>query len=76
MTWIDYVVLIGTLLVIALYGHWRTRRDYNLQHYLHGDETIRWGTIALSVMAAQASAITFLSTPGQGFESGMGFVQN
>ncbi len=76
MSWIDYVVLLGTLLVIALYGHWRTRRDYDLGHYLHGDETIRWGTIALSVMAAQASAITFLSTPGQGFESGLGFVQN
>ncbi|MFL6568929.1 MAG: sodium:solute symporter [Chthoniobacterales bacterium] len=76
MTWIDWVVLLGTLLVIALYGHWRTRRDYDLAHYLHGDETIRWPTIALSVMAAQASAITFLSTPGQGFESGMGFVQN
>jgi Na+/proline symporter len=76
VTWIDYVVLIGTLLVIALYGHWRVRRDYDLGHYLHGDETIRWPTIALSVMAAQASAITFLSTPGQGFESGMAFVQN
>ncbi|MGZ5537959.1 MAG: sodium:solute symporter, partial [Chthoniobacterales bacterium] len=75
-TWVDYVVLLGTLLVIAIYGDWRTRRDYSLQHYLHGDETIRWGTIGLSVMAAQASAITFLSTPGQGFENGMGFVQN
>lgn len=76
MSWIDYLVLIGTLLAIALYGHWRTRRDHNLEHYLHGDATIRWGTIALSVMAAQASAITFLSTPGQGYESGLGFVQN
>jgi SSS family transporter len=76
VSWIDWVVLVGTLLVIALYGHWRTRRDYDLGHYLHGDETIRWPTIALSVMAAQASAITFLSTPGQGFESGMAFVQN
>ena len=76
MIWVDWIVLLGTLLVIALYGHWRTRRDYDLGHYLHGDETIRWPTIALSVMAAQASAITFLSTPGQGFESGMAFVQN
>jgi len=75
VSWIDYVVLIGTLLAIALYGHWRTRRDYDLGHYLHGDETIRWGTIGLSVMATQASAITFLSTPGQAYESGMGFVQ-
>ncbi len=76
MIWIDYVVLLGTLLAIAIYGHWRTRRDYDLGHYLHGDESLRWGTIALSVMAAQASAITFLSTPGQGYENGMAFVQN
>ncbi len=76
MSWVDYAVLIGTLLAIALYGYWRTRRDPNLSHYLKGDETIRWGTIGLSVMATQASAITFLSTPGQAYESGMGFVQN
>ena len=76
MSWIDYAVLLGTLLTIALYGYWRTRRDHDLGHYLHGDETIRWGTIGLSVMATQASAITFLSTPGQAYESGLGFVQN
>ncbi len=76
MSWIDYVVLVSTLLTIAVYGYWRTRRDPNLEHYLHGDETIRWGTIGLSVMATQASAITFLSTPGQAYESGLGFVQN
>ncbi|MDQ6765908.1 MAG: sodium:solute symporter [Verrucomicrobiota bacterium] len=75
MSWVDYVVLIGTLLAIAVYGHWKTRSQ-NLAHYLHGDATIRWGTIGLSVMATQASAITFLSTPGQAFENGMGFVQN
>ncbi len=76
MSLLDYAVLIGTLFGIALYGHWRTRRDHDLGHYLHGDETIRWGTIGLSVMATQASAVTFLSTPGQAYESGMGFVQN
>ena len=76
MSPVDYVVLVTTLVAIALYGHWRTRRDRNLAHYLKGDETIRWGTIGLSVMATQASAITFLSTPGQAYESGMGFVQN
>ena len=75
MSWIDYAVLVGTLLAIAIYGYWRTRRDADLGHYLHGDETIRWGTIGLSVMATQASAITFLSTPGQAYESGLGFVQ-
>ena len=76
MSWVDYAVLIGTLLTIALYGYWRTRRDPDLGHYLKGDKTIRWGTIGLSVMATQASAITFLSTPGQAYESGMGFLQN
>ena len=77
MSWIDYAVLVSTLLTIALYGYWRTRKDHDLGHYLHGDErAIRWGTIGLSVMATQASAITFLSTPGQAYESGLGFVQN
>ncbi len=76
MSGLDYAVLFGTLLAIALYGWWMTRADQNLDHYLRGDESIRWGTIGLSVMATQASAITFLSTPGQAYESGMGFVQN
>ncbi|CAN5469215.1 hypothetical protein BH18VER1_BH18VER1_14290 [soil metagenome] len=76
MSPIDYAVLVSTVLTIALYGYWRTRRDRDLGHYLRGDETIRWGTIGLSVMATQASAVTFLSTPGQAYESGMGFVQN
>lgn len=76
MTPIDYVVLFGTILGIAAYGVWATRRLGGLDAYLKGDQRIGWGTIGLSVMATQASAITFLSTPGQGFESGMGFVQN
>jgi SSS family transporter len=73
---IDYAVLFGTLLAIAIYGWWKTRADHDLNHYLRGDSSIRWGTIGLSVMATQASAITFLSTPGQAYESGMGFLQN
>ena len=73
MSGIDYAVLFGTLLAIAIYGWWKTRSDHDLGHYLHGDSSIRWGTIGLSVMATQASAITFLSTPGQAYESGMGF---
>jgi SSS family transporter len=73
---IDYAVLFGTLLAIAIYGWWKTRGDHDLGHYLHGDTSIRWGTIGLSVMATQASAVTFLSTPGQAYESGMGFLQN
>ena len=76
MSGIDYAVLFGTLLAIALYGWWKTRADHDLDHYLRGDASIRWGTIGLSVMATQASAITFLSTPGQAYESGMAFVQN
>lgn len=76
MSVIDYVVLLGTMLAIALYGAWKTRHSRNLATYLKGDSTTGWGTIGLSVMATQASAITFLSTPGQAYESGIAFVQN
>ncbi len=76
MTPLDYTILVGTLLTIALYGMWRTRVAGDLNSYLKGDHTIKWGTIGLSVMATQASAITFLSTPGQAYTSGMAFVQN
>jgi Na+/proline symporter len=72
----DYVVLLVTMLGIAAYGLWRTRGSRDLRTYLHGQEKTGWIVIGLSVMATQASAITFLSTPGQGFESGLGFVQN
>jgi len=72
----DWVVLLGTIVGIAAYGVWRTRDVRSLNTYLRGDAAIGWGTIGLSVMATQASAITFLSIPGQGFESGIGFVQN
>ncbi|MBC2604529.1 sodium:solute symporter [Pelagicoccus albus] len=76
MSGLDYFVLVGTLLGIALYGIWRTREGGGLRGYLKGDDSIRWGTIGLSVMATQASAITFLSTPGVAYDNGMGFVQN
>src|SRR5678816_1342688 len=72
----DWVVLLGTMLGIAAYGSWRTRHVGSLNTYLKGSQSIGWGTIGVSVMATQASAITFLSIPGQGFESGIGFVQN
>lgn len=75
MTPIDWFVLLGTLAAIVFYGIWQTRGKHNLQSFFRGNNTQRWWTIGLSVMATQASAITFLSTPGQGFESGMGFVQ-
>jgi Na+/proline symporter len=64
------------MLGIAAYGTWRTRQTDNLNTYLKGSRTSGWLTIGISVAATQASAITFLSIPGQGFESGLGFVQN
>jgi len=73
---LDYVVLIATILAIPLYGLWRTRGRETLGHYIKGDESIRWATIGLSVLATQAGPITFLSMPGQAYESGIGFVQN
>ena len=76
MNHLDYFVLIATILAIPLYGLWRTRGRENLQHYLKGDESIRWATIGLSVLATQAGPITFLSMPGQAYESGIGFIQN
>jgi SSS family transporter len=72
----DWLVLVGTMVGIAAYGFWRTRHVRSLNTYLRGSASTGWGTIGLSVMATQASAITFLSIPGQGFESGIGFVQN
>jgi solute:Na+ symporter, SSS family len=73
---IDYVVLVGVLAGIAAYGLWRTRRPRDFQTYVKGASNTHWLAIGLSVMATQASAVTFLSTPGQGYESGLGFVQN
>jgi len=73
---LDYVVLIATILAIPLYGLWRTLGRETLGHYLKGDASIRWGTIGLSVLATQAGPITFLSMPGQAYESGIGFIQN
>ncbi|MEY2518762.1 MAG: hypothetical protein QOF24_521 [Verrucomicrobiota bacterium] len=72
----DYFVLFATILAIPLYGLWRTYGHPNLRQYLKGDHSIRWGTIGLSVLATQAGPITFLSMPGQAYESGIGFIQN
>jgi transporter, SSS family len=73
---LDYLVLIATILAIPLYGLWRTRGSPSLGQYLKGDASIRWATIGLSVLATQAGPITFLSMPGQAYESGIGFIQN
>jgi len=75
MNSIDWIVLFGTLLFIVIYGVWKTRGSKNIQSYLLGDNSLRWWTIGLSVMATQASAITFLSTPGQAYDDGMRFIQ-
>lgn len=72
---LDWLVLAFTLFGIVAYGTWKTRKQKSVQDYVRGGNTARWYTVGLSVMATQASAITFLSTPGQAFSSGMGFVQ-
>ena len=74
MSWIDWTVLMSTLLLIVFYGSWKTRKQTGIDSFLKGNSE-NWATIGLSIMATQASAITFLSTPGQAYESGMGFVQ-
>lgn len=75
MTGLDWLILQGTLLFIVFYGVWKTRGSANVEEYVMGGHKAKWWTIGLSVMATQASAITFLSTPGQAFHDGMGFVQ-
>jgi SSS family transporter len=75
MQQIDWIILIGTLIFIVLYGTYKSRGSKNVTDYLKGGNESKWWTIGLSVMATQASAITFLSTPGQAFHDGMGFVQ-
>ena len=72
---VDWIVLAGTLLFIVIYGSYKTRGSKNVQEFIKGGSESNWWTIGLSVMATQASAITFLSTPGQAFNDGMGFVQ-
>jgi SSS family solute:Na+ symporter len=76
MNTLDYLVVFLVILGIAGYGVWRTRNLRNLDSYMKGAGNTPWFLIGLSVMATQASATTFISIPGQGFESGMKFVQN
>ena len=72
---VDWIILSVTLIFIVAYGTYITRKNANVTDYIKGGNDSKWWTIGLSVMATQASAITFLSTPGQAFYSGMGFVQ-
>ncbi len=76
MSGIDWAVLLGTHGLIVGYGTYMTRKSESLEGYLKGGSDMKWLTIGLSVMATQASAITFISTPGVAYESGMEFVQN
>ncbi len=77
MNVVDWIVLLGAIAFIVIYGVYKTRNQNNLQSYFRGEseEKVKWWTIGLSVMATQASAITFMSTPGQAFEDGMRFIQ-
>ena len=72
---LDWFILISTILFIVIYGAIKTRKNSNINSFLKGDNSSNWFTIGVSVMATQASAITFLSTPGQAYNDGMGFLQ-
>ncbi len=75
MQQIDWIILCVTLLSIVVYGVYKTKGSKNVEEYILGNQETNWWTVGLSVMATQASAITFLSTPGQAYHDGMGFVQ-
>lgn len=75
MQLIDWIILSATLLFIVAYGAIKTKGSKNVNEYILGSNETPWWTVGLSVMATQASAITFLSTPGQAYHDGMGFVQ-
>lgn len=75
MSGLDWIVLVITLLAIILYGLYRSRATHNLEGYFLSNHSMSWGLVLLSIMGTQASAITFLSAPGQAFTDGMRFVQ-
>ena len=75
MSGLDWLVLLGTLALIIVYGVIRSRGNRSMDDYLLAGNSLPWYHVCLSVMATQASAITFLSAPGQGFSDGMRFVQ-
>jgi Na+/proline symporter len=72
---LDWIVLVFTLSFVIFYGLWKSRKVKSSQNFLAGERDLPWLTIGLSIMATQASAITFLSTPGQAFTDGMQFAQ-
>ncbi len=75
MSQLDWIVLIASILFIVIYGIYKGRRSKNIEGYLLADRQMKWHTILLSIMATQASAITFLSAPGQAYADGVRFVQ-
>src|SRR5687768_6909399 len=75
MNYLDWLVLFGTIAFIVFYGTWKTRKTSTMEGFLKGDNSMKWWMIGVSIMATQASAITFLSTPGQAIEDGMRFLQ-
>ena len=75
MSTLDWIVLFGTLLFIVGFGVYQSRGSRDIEGFLLGNKSMRWWTIGLSIMATQASAITFLSTPGQAYDDGMRFIQ-
>lgn len=75
MQQIDWIILCVTLSFIVIYGVYKTKGSKNVEDYILGNKQTNWWTVGISVMATQASAITFLSTPGQAYHDGMGFVQ-
>jgi len=75
MNYLDWIVLGGTIAFIVIYGVLRTRKTATMEGYLKGDNSMKWWMIGVSIMATQASAVTFLSTTGQAIEDGMRFLQ-
>jgi len=75
MNWIDWLVMLATLIGIAAFGIWKTRHINSSETHMRGSDDLNWMVIGFNIMATQASAITFLSLPGQAYEDGMGFAQ-
>ena len=75
MTSLDWIVLILTLAATIAYGLYKSRTSHSLDGYILSNRSMNWGLILLSIMGTQASAITFLSAPGQAFTDGMRFIQ-
>lgn len=75
MNYFDWIVLFSTVLFIVAFGTWKTRKTSTMEGYLKADNSMKWWMMGVSIMATQASAITFLSTTGQGMEDGMRFIQ-